>query len=168
MKIVYRVSEADYMEARRLFTANEKPQYRRYSRLVMPWIGAADLVIVALYLVVLPHPDNGFVVVGSTVGLFLLYCGFALKRYFRKLYRKDHRFKHDFTAEISHSGICLVTPFSEGQMTWNAFVRFLESEMIFMVFIAEWNFPIFPKRAFSSDEAEQFRSLLQGNIHSPA
>ena len=32
MKIVYRISEQDFMEARDLFIANEKPWYRKVSR----------------------------------------------------------------------------------------------------------------------------------------
>ena len=111
MKIVYRVSEQDFVGARKLFISNEKPWYRRFSRHVLPWIGASVLVMQVVYLVVVPHRDIGFVVIGFIVGFYLLYCGLALPRYFRRAYQKDHRFKHDFTAEISDQGIHVVTPF---------------------------------------------------------
>jgi hypothetical protein len=131
---------------------------------LLPWIGAAVLLVQVFYVAVVPHRDVGFMVIGFLVGFYLLYYGFALRRYFRRLYQKDHRFKHDFTAEISDQGIHLTTPFSEGLLRWNSFIRFLESKDIFMVFIAQWNFLIFPKRSFASGEADEFRAVLQHNI----
>jgi hypothetical protein len=53
----------------------------------------------------------GNVVIGFLVGFYPLYCGLAMSRYFRRAYQKDHRFKRDFTAEISDQGIHVVTPF---------------------------------------------------------
>lgn len=164
VKIVYRISEEDYMGARDLFIANERPLYRRISRRLMPWVGACVLAVEIIYVIVVPRRDPAFAVFGFAIGIYLVYCGFALRRYFRRSYQKDHRYKHDFTAEISDAGVHITTPFSEGQLKWNGFVRFLESDTIFMVFIAEWNFLIFPKRAFESVEADQFRSLLNSNI----
>jgi hypothetical protein len=166
MKIVYRVTEQDFIEARELFIANEKPWYRRLSRYLLPWIGGSVLLMQLLYLIVAPHRDIGLTVIGFVVGIYLSYCGLALRRYFRRFYQKDHRYKHEFAAEISDQGIHVVTPFSDGQMKWNGFVRFLESNDIFMVFIAQWNFIIFPKRAFAPGEVEGFRALLQRNVAS--
>ena len=106
----------------------------------------------------------GVLIAGFLVGFYLLYCGFALRRYFRRSFRKDRRFQHEFTAELSDEGIHIATPFSDSQMKWTTFVRFLESDKIFMIFIAEWMFLVFPKRAFVPAEADQFRAQLQLNI----
>jgi YcxB-like protein len=164
MRIVYRISEQDYVGACNLLIANQKPLYRRFSRRLMPWLGVSVLAMQALYLIVMPRPDLPFVALSCFIGLFLLYCGFAPRRYFRRSYTKDQRFKHEFTAEISDAGVHIVTSFSESQMKWTSFIRFLESDAIFMVFIAEWNFLIFPKRAFASVEVDEFRSLLESAI----
>jgi YcxB-like protein len=164
MKVAYRVTEQDFIEARKLFIANEKPWYRRVSRRLLPWIGGSLLLMQVLYLIVVPHRDIGLTVIGFVVAFYLLYCGLALPRYFRRLYQKDHRFKHEFSAEISDQGIHMITQFSDGHMKWNGFVRFLESNNIFMVFVAQWNFVIFPKRAFAPGEADEFRATLQRNI----
>jgi len=64
MKIAYRVSEQDFVGARKLFIANEKPWYRRLSRRPLPWVGASVLVMQVIYLFVEPHRDIGFVVIG--------------------------------------------------------------------------------------------------------
>src|SRR5215469_10242767 len=110
MKIVYRITERDFMEARDLFIANEKPWYRKLSRLLLPWIGAFILVMQVFYLVVQPHRDFALTVILFAVGFYLVYCGLALRLYFRRLYRKDHRFKDEFTAEVSDQGIHIITP----------------------------------------------------------
>jgi uncharacterized membrane protein len=164
MKIVYRISEQDYMNACHLFVANEKPVYRRFARRLIPWVGAFLLTTQLIYVIVMPHRDLGLAPIGFMVGLFFVYCGFALRRYFRRSYQKDQRFKHEFTAEISDEGVEIVTAFSESKMKWPSFVRFLESADTFMLFLAQWLFLVFPKRAFADDEADQFRKLLQRNM----
>jgi hypothetical protein len=50
MKIVYRVSEQDFVDAYDLFAANE-PWYRRYSRRSLAWFGACVLATEAYYLI---------------------------------------------------------------------------------------------------------------------
>ncbi len=164
MNVTYRVTEQDYVEACRLFLANETPLYRRYSRRAMPWIGAVVLVTHIAVLAIVPRPEMVLVIPGLLIGCYLLYCGFAIRRHFRRLFRKDRRFQHEFTAAISDEGIQIATPFSDSQMKWTTFVRFLESDQIFMVFIAEWLFLVFPKRAFVPAEAELFRAQLQQKI----
>lgn len=163
MRIVYRVSEQDFADAHDLFAANE-PWYRRYSRRSLPWFGAFVLAAEVYYIMVVPHTQIGLVVMGLAVGFSLLYCGFALRHYFRRAYQKDHRFKHEFTADISDEGIHLVTPFSDGLVKWNGFVRSLESNNIFMLFVAQWNFIVLPKRAFAQGEIIEFKSFLRRKI----
>jgi hypothetical protein len=124
MKIVYRVSEEDYVGARDLFVANEKPFYRRFSRRVMPWLGSL-LLVLAIVLVVVPQRNLSLALVNAAIGTYLLYCGFAIHRYFRRAYSKDQRFQHDFTLDASEEGIHVVTPTSESEMKWATFVRYL-------------------------------------------
>lgn len=74
MKIVYRISEQDFMAARDLFIANEKPWYRRFSRLLLPWVGALVLLMQVFYIAVVPHRDIGFSAISLMLGFYLLYC----------------------------------------------------------------------------------------------
>jgi hypothetical protein len=164
MKIVYRVSEQDFADAHDLFVGSERHWYN--SRRSLPWFGASVLAAESYYLIVEPHREIGLVVIGLAVGLSLLYSGFALRLYFRRAYQKDHRFKHEFTADMSDEGIHIVTPLSDGLVKWNAFERFLESNDIFMLLITQRNFIVMPKRAFAQGEIAEFRSLLQRKIAS--
>jgi hypothetical protein len=43
------------------------------------------------------------------MGAYFLYCGFALRRFFRKQYKKDQRYQHEITADISKDGVRVVT-----------------------------------------------------------
>ncbi len=161
VKIAYRVSEKDYVDAHDLFAASGPG---RYSRRSLPWFGACVLGAEAYYLIVQPRRDIVLIVIGLAVGLSLLCYGFAHRQWFRRDYRKDHRFKHEFTADISNEGIHIITPFSDSLVKWDGFVRFLESNDIFMLCVAQWNFFVFPKRAFTQGEVTEFRSLLQRKI----
>jgi hypothetical protein len=135
-------------------------------RKLFPWAGGIMLVTQALYLIIVPNRDPVLIVAGCSVGLFLLYCGFGLRLSFRKSYRNDRRFKDEFTANISTEDVHIVTPFADSHMKWSTFVRFLESDSVFMVFIAQWNFLVLPKRSFTAEQADEFRRLLQQNVHS--
>jgi UDP-N-acetylmuramyl pentapeptide phosphotransferase/UDP-N-acetylglucosamine-1-phosphate transferase len=165
MKIVYRITEEDFMEAHDLFVANEK-WTRRMSRRTMPWMGG---LILLLSIVVLSFGKDRIVGVPfALMGAYFLYCGFALRRFFRKLYRKDQRYQHEITADISEDGVHVVTPSADTQMKWSAIVRFLESDKIFLFFYAAWSFSVVPKRAFAPGEIESFRDMLHRKTLGPA
>jgi hypothetical protein len=164
LKIVYRITEEDYVGAHDLFAANEMPLYRRVSRLLLPWVGAIILLMQVAHLIVVPNRNPAVLGFGFLVGFYFLYCGFALRRYFRRRFRNDRRFRHDFTAEISDEGIHITTLSEDSQVKWSSFIRALESDKIFMLFHAEWIFSIFPKRAFGPGGVDQFRELVRCNI----
>ncbi|HEX4487046.1 MAG TPA: YcxB family protein [Terriglobales bacterium] len=165
MKIVYRISEADYVDARNLFAANE-PWYRRIVRRVSPVIGVLLLLTMTVCAIVVRPLDLGLIAIGYLTGAFLFFQGFALRLYFRKAYRKDRRFENDFTAEIHDEGIHISTSFANSQMKWVSFIRVLESANIFMLFVAPWQFLVFPKRSFAPEQVGEFRSLLQLHVTS--
>jgi YcxB-like protein len=77
------------------------------------------------------------------------------------------RFKHDITADISEDGVHVVTAFEESQLKWNAIVRFLESDKIFIFFYSDMIFSVVPKRAFAPSEIDPFRDLLHRKILAP-
>ena len=163
MKITYRVSEADFMDAQRLFVAHE-PWYRRRSRQILPWLGAFTILMQVFYLVKMPDDNPALATVMILVGLYMLYCGLAIKWFFRRLYRKDRRYKQDFTADVGEEGIHLVTPDVDSQVKWTSFIRVLESDRIFMLFHAQWIFNVIPKNAFGPSEMMEFRELAHRKI----
>jgi len=92
MKVVYRIAEQDYVGARDLFLANEKPWYRRISRRLMPWLGGLLLATQMAYVMVVTDANREMAAVASLIAIYFLYCGFAIRRYFRRSYQNDRRF----------------------------------------------------------------------------
>lgn len=164
MKIVYRVTERDFMEARDLFVKNEKWS-RRWSRRTMPWMGAS---IVLSSIVIFAFAKDRFEAVPfALIGVYFVYCGFALRPFFKKLYRRDPRYRHEITADITEDGVHVVTSVADTRLKWDSIVRYLESDKIFMFFYSEWSFSVVPKNAFAPGEIEAFRELLQRKIPQP-
>jgi len=165
MKIVYRITEQDYLDAQKLFFANQQPSYRRISRKVMPWVGGLLLIQAGVDLLAFRRHNWSIVTLCLLIGIYLLYCGhFAIRRFVRRSYRTNPHYKNDLTADISEGGVHVVTATDDSLSQWGSFVRFLESDRIFVLFYSEFTFIIFPKRAFALGEAEQFRELAKLNI----
>jgi YcxB-like protein len=163
IRITYRISEDDYMDAYDLYVAHE-PWYRRVSRQVMPWLGALIIALQVAALVLGEKDIPPLTITFIAVGLYLLYCGFALRLHFKKLYQNDRRLQFGRTAEISEDGIHVVTPDSDSRMKWSSFVRILESDRVFVLFLARWSFGVVPKSAFATGEVDSFRELAHQKI----
>ena len=132
MVIVYRISEEDFTEAQKLFMSGQK-RLRRWSRRLMPWEGGFSLIVgVAGFFTTRDRVVPTFL---CLVGVYLLYCSFAIRRYFRRLYRTDQRYKHDIKAEVSENGIHLETPFADSHMKWASVVRWLALTRKFVGFL---------------------------------
>ena len=155
------------MDATSLFFASRRPWYRGYSRRLMPWVGGL-LIIQSLIFLTFHGYDGADIEFGLlAAGVYLLYRHFAIRRFVRRSHRSNPQYQHDFTADISEGGIHLVTATDDSLSKWGSFVRFLESDKLFVLFCSEFTFLIFPKRAFAAGEAEQFRELLKLNIPMP-
>jgi len=161
MQVTFRLNEQDFVDAYHLFMKST-PRHRRVIRQTMPWVGGALILLSIAVLVT--EPSATLAVLGVIFGLYMLYCGFALRRFFRNIYRKDPRFKEEFSMEASDAGVRMSSPTEDSQMKWATFIRALESDRIFMLFQAEWLFNVLPKHAFSPGDVDEFRELLRRNV----
>jgi YcxB-like protein len=132
MRVAYKIRRDDFVAAKQLFIANERPWYHRITRLLQSWTA--------------------------------LYIWVATRWYFYRAYNTNEQFRHDFTADISPQDIRLLTCFGEDEIKWSEFVRYLESDKLLMLFVTEFKFLIFPKRAFTSGDLDVFKNLIQRNI----
>ena len=132
------------------------------SRRTMPWMGAS--IILSSIVIFAFGRDRFEAVPLALIGVYFLYCGFALRPFFKKLYRRDPRYRHEITADITEDEVHVVTSAADTRLKWESIVRFLESDKIFMLFYSEWSFSVVPKNAFASGEVEIFRDLLRRKI----
>ena len=130
----------------------------------MPWLGGLLLATQMAYVTIVTDANREMAAVASLIAIYFLYCGFAIRRYFRRSYQNDRRFQHDFTTDMSEDGILITMPTAESRMKWDNFVRFLESDDIFVLFHSDLIFNILPKRAFTTDEVDRFRELILRKI----
>jgi hypothetical protein len=158
MRIVYRITEKDFTDAYDLIVALEKPLVR-----ALPWVGGLSLVVSLLYLPFAPNWLRVLLGISAFMGLSCLYTSYEMRRAARRMFQNDRRFDHDFTADSSEDSIYISTLTAESTMKWSAFIRFTESNQIFVLSQAAWLFQVFPKRCFAANEVDPFRGILQRN-----
>jgi hypothetical protein len=82
----------------------------------------------------------------------------------RRAYARDKRLHEEFVADITDSGIGISSPNSRSQTNWSAFLRWFESKNLFVLYHSPQLFNTFPKRAFTIEQIEEFRSLLRQKL----
>ena len=164
MKINYRVSEDDFVEANRaLYKANKRGRVTRYGI-----IGVG--IVLALLPFWTPPAGDPLPFAFVPLGLFVAWTGIGpillLNWCARQSYKKQPALLEDCDAEITEDGISSTTATTRNQLNWTAFSKAVESQNIFMLFRGILLY-IFPKRGFAAGEAESFRELLQRKIPKP-
>jgi hypothetical protein len=70
----------------------------------------------------------------------------------------------DYTVDADESGIVFSGAISRMQWSWAAFIKFAESEKLFLIYLSPCAFVILPKRILSPDESDHFRELLRQKL----
>jgi hypothetical protein len=105
-----------------------------------------------------PKASSVFLVVW---GLFLTFF-FRIQAWLRC--RFDSRFQDEFEITISDSGIDISNPKVTSKFHWDSFVRYVETTTLFLIYETGYVFHIFPKRAFSVEQVDEFRRLLDQRL----
>jgi hypothetical protein len=152
MRISYRLSERDVLEAR-----------GKHGGLWIKVLPIVGLLLLAASSVTLIHDPRQFSSgIGAIVGgLFLI---FFLRLQVWLSFRGDNRLRDQFDATISDSGIDVSSPKAASKYDWSAFVRYAETKNVFLVYQAPQVFNVFPKRAFTAEEVDAFRNLLDRRL----
>jgi hypothetical protein len=166
MKITYHISREDFIDAQILHRAKGPSTVVRAIRL------GAKVVAVTIFLILLAWAvisgDRGLW--PSLAPLFILGVVWALifwvwaPFYWRRCYAKDRRLQNGFTADISESGIHWKSEFIDSSVEWGLFLRFLESDRVFLLYQTGRLFNMFPKAAFGPGGIEEFRELVRGKL----
>lgn len=152
MRVSYKLTQRDVLEAR--------AKQGGLGTKVLPIFG---LLLFGGSLVSLMHDPKQFpnYVGGIVMGLGLTF--------FQRLlvwfsFARDKRLHDAFEAVISDSGIEVSRSNVASKYGWNAFVRYLETKNLFLVYQGPQVFSVFPKRAFTTEEVDAFRSLLNQRL----
>jgi hypothetical protein len=70
----------------------------------------------------------------------------------------------NFTTEISEEGGHMESPTFDANLKWGLFLRFLESDRVFLLYQTNRMFNLLPKSAFASTDIEEFRQLVRRKL----
>jgi hypothetical protein len=166
VKISYRITREDYIDAQKLHRSKSPGAVVRAIRL------GAKVLAVAIFLILL-----AWVLISgdrrlwpSLAPLFILGVLWALifwvwaPFYWRRSYAKDRRFQQQFTADISEDGVHLESVDFDANLKWSIYLRFLESDRIFLLYQTDRMFNLLPKAAFAPGEIDEFRQLARRKL----
>jgi hypothetical protein len=163
MHVDYEISEKDYLDGQRLAIKNSSVRLIRWTRFVLPSLGAILAVFLVHVLV-----TQGFsvrVVPGMAFSLFFLLIPFLSIRKQKTLYAKSNALHGRLTPDVDDSAIQFGGPITSARVAWAYFGKFFEDESAFV--LHQKNGMIFnmvPKRALSADQVRDLRQYLEQNV----
>lgn len=163
MHIDYEVSEKDFLDGQRLATKNSSLRIVRWTRFVLPSLGA--LMVVFLIYGILTQGFSVRLVPGLAFGLYFLYIPFLIKRKQKALYAKSNAIHGRLTLDVDESGIQFGGPITSAKLAWAYFGKLFEDERVFVLYQkSQTIFHMIPKRALSADEVTALRQYLEQNV----
>jgi hypothetical protein len=152
MKIEYKLSEKDFLEAQRArggLAIRVLPFFGALLILagVVPWIGGAGRF-------------------GSALGALLIggFLIFGQRLLWSYAYRQDKRLHCQFAATFSDQGLEVSSSTGSTINSWIGFTRFTETRNLFLLFQGPACVHIFPKTCFRAGEIEALRELVHTRV----
>ena len=158
MQISYQLTAEDYRHAFYAFR-NRNSSLRLRNRIMLVVAGLCLGLLIAGTIINADTPAGTVVVL-----LILLYWGYCRWYAPRMIGRKmmaGPGASGARTVEISENGMHDRTEVSDSKMTWNLFVGWNENNEVFALFPSAISFLPVPKRAMTTEQQDEFRTLLQ-------
>ncbi|MDB5345261.1 MAG: hypothetical protein JWP89_3638 [Schlesneria sp.] len=154
----FRYLERDYVRAMRAHYA---------TRCRLPWdiVAAVVLVSIGAYLCWSQGPDwlgIGCLVVGIAFALMLVGAFMVIPPL---AFRREPKFRDDYTVTFSPDGIHFRTTHIDSQLQWSLYSRALVDAHSYMLYYGNHQFTVIPKRVLQNVEQQQaFELLLSQHI----
>jgi hypothetical protein len=94
----------------------------------------------------------------------LYYAATVWKRAGRRSFSGRPELTQESVVDAGDSGITFDGPISKMQWTWAAFVKFAETDKLFLAYLSPCSFIIFPKRMLTPGTADELRELLRQKL----
>ncbi len=100
--------------------------------------------------------------VGMLVGSLVLGMGLALAHsvWLKRDFRRHPNFDRPQNLRIDSSGLHSETAAWSGDTKWEAYVKYRETEHLFLLYLGARSVEVIPKRAFSGEQLREFRRLV--------
>lgn len=104
-------------------------------------------------------------IVGVVVGSFLAFgTGLVASRTFKK----ETSLQLETKVVVSEEGLMFTNPRGESRLNWGAFLRYIETEDIFVLYVQSRMFYILPKRSFPTEDILTIREMFNRHITGPS
>jgi hypothetical protein len=116
-----------------------------------------DVVLVSLGLTL------GMSTVTVLAGSLILAKGlsFAHSLWLRRDFRRHPNFARPVQMQIDDAGLHSESDVWSGHTKWDTYVKYGETENLFLLYLGARSVEVIPKRAFSGEETEEFRRLVR-------
>ena len=157
------LEEHDYLNAQKL--------HRRWSK--RKFIVIISLVIVVLVMCWIFWCKGFLLIAGGVIGGLIggTIAG-ATTRYVyipwkaRRVFRQQKSLQREYSMSWNADGIQTKNKNGENSSSWSEFIRWKENENLFLLYISDIQFYMFPKRAFTNEtELNDFRAHLVRSVH---
>lgn len=98
------------------------------------------------------------------LGGFILFVPFASYVAVRRAWRGQPALELQQTMELNDAGLSMDDKQSRSEYTWDAFIQFLETRNLFLLFPSKLTFFIIPKRAVPPTDLDMLREMLSERI----
>jgi hypothetical protein len=152
MRVTYRIAEKDILEAQ-----------TRHSGLPLRFLQAFGVFMIAMgllgFFVNRTQPLGAIAPI--IIGLFLI---FRLHLTARAYFKRDFAQGAEVTMETSDYGISFSEPKGNSESQWDRFVRYAETNSLFLLYFQTNLFQVVPKRAFAPGEESNFREVFREKL----
>jgi hypothetical protein len=158
INLSFRYLESDYVRALRA-------HYAAYLRLPLDILVTAALIGAGAYL--WQSPDMHCVGVGCVLvaAVFALILIAAFTIIPRVAFRREPKFRDDYSLSFSPEGIHFQTAHVDSQLQWSMYSRALVDAHSYVLYYGSRQFTVIPKRVFRSAQEEQaFEELLAEHV----
>jgi len=100
------------------------------------------------------------------VALWFAFVRITPKMSSRRQFQSNPSAQSPMTIEVSDLGFALNSSYADSKLSWSAFVAWAEGKLVFALLPQpRIYFPI-PKRAFTTEQLDEFREILRRNVGS--
>ncbi len=164
MDVCYQLTEVDYR--RGLAAWRHSSAWRRWSYRLGVAVSGALVVGSASVLIWNPKLwQLWWPVLGLGV-LCLLLILFGPQQQARMQFRRMPSSQDPTTVSITDSGMHIRSPRYDSQVAWSTYIGWAEDDSVFVLFPQPKIYVPIPKRAFTGDQVDEFRGILQHNVGS--
>ena len=97
---------------------------------------------------------------GCAIYMILYYFAFVPYRV-KKIFKQNKFYQHEDEMEIDEDGIHSKSDLGQSRLPWDHFLKWKENKKLILLYPAETQFLIFPKKLFvSQQDLDEFRKLL--------